>query len=157
MPSTHKTPFLNLNQWLGSDKPKREDFCSDNLNLDNGVKNHVQNTGVHITPAERTAWLTGIFELGSYTGNMTTTRAIALGYRPRLVFLWTAQRPFCEYKAAVETSNVYTAIGCALGCTQGIALSATGFTVENAPGTNIAGSTSALNQNGKTYVYATWR
>lgn len=30
MPSTNKTPNLGLNQWLGTDKPKREDWNLDN-------------------------------------------------------------------------------------------------------------------------------
>ena len=31
MPTSNKTPELNLNNWLGTDKPMRSDFTEDNL------------------------------------------------------------------------------------------------------------------------------
>ncbi len=34
MPSSSKTPFLKLNKWLGLDKPKKDDFNSDNQKID---------------------------------------------------------------------------------------------------------------------------
>ena len=34
MASSNKTPNFGLSQWVGSDKPKREDFNADNLILD---------------------------------------------------------------------------------------------------------------------------
>ncbi|AFS78515.1 putative neuraminidase [Gottschalkia acidurici 9a] len=38
MASTEKTGFLGLNQWVGSDKPKRQDFVDDNKKIDNRLK-----------------------------------------------------------------------------------------------------------------------
>ena len=38
MPSTNKTPNLQLNNWVGSDRPKREDFNSDNTKIDTAYK-----------------------------------------------------------------------------------------------------------------------
>jgi hypothetical protein len=37
MPAVNKTPYLSLNQWTGSEKPKREDFVADNLAIDEGI------------------------------------------------------------------------------------------------------------------------
>ena len=36
MSSTNKTE-IGLNLWLGGDKPKREDFCNDNLIIDKQI------------------------------------------------------------------------------------------------------------------------
>ncbi len=38
MPSTHKTAFLRLNRWLGLDKPKKDDFVSDNQIIDENMQ-----------------------------------------------------------------------------------------------------------------------
>lgn len=38
MPSLNKTSELGLNQWSGSDYPKRDDFNNDNLIVDNAIK-----------------------------------------------------------------------------------------------------------------------
>lgn len=37
MPSSKKTPNLHLNKWLGSDKPKKDDFVEDNEILDQAI------------------------------------------------------------------------------------------------------------------------
>jgi hypothetical protein len=42
MASTNKTAGLGLNQWLGADSPKREDFNADNLIIDSAFDNVLQ-------------------------------------------------------------------------------------------------------------------
>ncbi|RPF42273.1 hypothetical protein EDD70_2614 [Hydrogenoanaerobacterium saccharovorans] len=157
MPSTHKTPFLNLNQWLGSDKPKRDDFNQDNINIDNNIRSHVQNTSVHISDDERKAWNNGVFIVGSYIGNSTFNRTVELGFKPRIIILFTADRTLNEYKQTFDTNNVYAAFYTPLGASLGISVTNTGFTVQNHGNNITGGSTCALNQNNKTYVYLVLR
>ena len=38
MPSSNKTLNLELNKWIGSDKPKKDDFNADNQKLDTAIK-----------------------------------------------------------------------------------------------------------------------
>lgn len=38
MPSNIKTPNIGLNQWIGSEYPKRQDFVDDNLKIDNEIQ-----------------------------------------------------------------------------------------------------------------------
>lgn len=38
MPSSNKTLHLQLNKWLGSDKPKKDDFNSDNQRIDEACR-----------------------------------------------------------------------------------------------------------------------
>ena len=37
MPTSNKTEHLGLNQWLGTDKPKRADFVEDNAAIDHAM------------------------------------------------------------------------------------------------------------------------
>ena len=43
MPTNNKTSNLNLNSWLSTDKPKREDFVNDNIILDTAIGQHINN------------------------------------------------------------------------------------------------------------------
>ena len=157
MPSTHKTAHLNLNQWIGSDKPKREDFCDDNLKVDTAIKNHTGSTDIHITADERTAWQSGGLTISSYVGDLEPSRTITLGYKPRAVIVFLAVRPLVEYKKSADTCNIYSAICTPLGSSQGISITATGFVVKCAESSSTGGSTEALNLMNKTYIYLAWR
>ena len=56
MSSTNKTTNLQLNDWVGTDVPQREDFNADNQRIDKAIGDHTGNTTVHITQAERDLW-----------------------------------------------------------------------------------------------------
>lgn len=53
MSSTNKTEKLGLNSWIGSDKPKRIDFNTDNEIIDRAISEHTEDTVVHINAEER--------------------------------------------------------------------------------------------------------
>ena len=53
MASTNKTETLGLNQWIGSDKPKMEDFNSDNRLIDTALAGHRADQTVHVSAQER--------------------------------------------------------------------------------------------------------
>ena len=44
MASTYKTNYLGLNKFVGSDKPKMDDFNFDNETLDQKFQEHVQSS-----------------------------------------------------------------------------------------------------------------
>ena len=56
MSSTNKTE-IGLNLWLGGDKPKREDFCNDNLIIDKQIINHKNDMSCHVSEEERNKWI----------------------------------------------------------------------------------------------------
>lgn len=56
MPSENKTPNYGLNQWKGSEYPKRTDFNEDNDLIDAALAAHTTNTTAHIAATERTTW-----------------------------------------------------------------------------------------------------
>ena len=59
MPSSSKTSVLGLNQFVGSDKPKMDDFNYDNNKLETLVGGHLEDETCHLTAAERERYLTG--------------------------------------------------------------------------------------------------
>ena len=52
MSSSNKTNYLGLNQFVGSDKPKMEDFNADNRLLDEKIQQHIQSQ-LHLTEQQR--------------------------------------------------------------------------------------------------------
>lgn len=66
MPSTNKTDFAGLNQWIGSDKPTRSDLNLDNQKIDDLLKGAPTETGINL-------WNSGnlLVEKGSFTPTYT--------------------------------------------------------------------------------------
>ena len=60
MASTNKTTRLQLNSWVASDKPKMEDFNSDNAIIDQSLGTHIANTSIHVTAADKSFGTTGL-------------------------------------------------------------------------------------------------
>ena len=54
MSSSNKTNYLGLNQFVGSDKPKMEDFNADNRLLDEKIQQHIQSQ-LHLTELSKPA------------------------------------------------------------------------------------------------------
>lgn len=48
MSSTNKTANFSLNQWIGSDNPKRDDFNQDNSKIDSALKQNADALNMHL-------------------------------------------------------------------------------------------------------------
>lgn len=55
MGSTNKTGELELNQWIGSDVPKMEDFNKDNEIIDKILGEHIWDISKHVTAQQKKA------------------------------------------------------------------------------------------------------
>ena len=77
MSSSNKTSYLGLNQFVGSDKPKMEDFNADNRLLDEKMQQHVQSQ-LHLTEQQKERLENLGYLIGSYTGDGTTKRTISV-------------------------------------------------------------------------------
>lgn len=75
MSSSNKSEFLGLNIWDGTDIPKRADFNYDNSVVDSAMKNHCENTELHISTEEREAW-NAPYYMNVYFGNGNANRVI---------------------------------------------------------------------------------
>jgi hypothetical protein len=127
MSSTNKTQNIHLNQWLGTDKPKRADFNADNAAIDAAVTEHTTDTVRHITADERNYWNNRLVT-GSYVGN-NSPMFFSLPSRPKFVAVMPVNYPNCEY----YNSTVFSYFAMATGSSQSpcITVEDMGFTVKN--------------------------
>ena len=93
MSSTNKTE-IGLNLWLGGDKPKREDFCNDNLIIDKQIIDHKNDMSCHVSEEERNKWNTNVY-CNIYYGNNESVREIATAcpFDPSAVIIFPQALP----------------------------------------------------------------
>lgn len=182
MPSSNKTPNILLNQWLGSDKPKKDDFNYDNERLDAAVGDvkstlnaHAQNTGIHVAAAEKTQWNShpldagihvtgaekaqwnsGTAKIFTYAGDGNSTKEIALGFRPRFGWLFAAGQPPVQDDWSVNSTQVFSGFFSADGCGKFIELTANGIKVSHNATVPAGGTALRYNLSGTTYVVVAW-
>jgi len=130
MASTNKTTYLNLNQWVGSDKPKMADFNTDNQRIDTGVSalnssmlSHINSALVHLTTADKEKIASVLkFEIRTYAGDGVNQRKITLGYKPKLGLIFAVDKPMFEKHSPDNSFNQNSAAFTELGCSEGITL-----------------------------------
>ena len=96
MPSTNKTPKLGLNNWVGTDKPKRADFVADNTILDGVIAGHMEDTVLHLTDADRVMLSSGIVT-DMFAGDGAEQTYIGFPFNPRAVIVFMQNRPPVEH------------------------------------------------------------
>lgn len=154
MPTSNKTPNLNLNNWLGTDKPKREDFVGDNLILDNVINTHLTNVSMHLTTADRAKLNAAPFLLITLDGTGSATKAHTLTIAPTFVFVFLPDYPMNSYDPA--TSRVMCSSGIAYtdfyGSTPGISLNGKVLTLSQSQSSSSSGLFLNLNKSGEQYL-----
>lgn len=154
MPTEQKTS-LGLNRWEGTDKPARGDFVGDNERLDTLLTEHFGDAQAHLSAADRLLLGHGA-ETGSYNGNGSASRAIALPFSPKAALVFQMDAPPTEYRSGYYRVN--TAFVTQDGGTQGVALAESALTVQQEKGTPAADSmANNLNQAGSAYAYLLFR
>lgn len=179
MPSSNKTSHLQLNKWLGSDKPKKDDFNSDNALVDTACKtmasqiatlqtglstagqnltNHAANATAHITAAERTAWNAPreAMTIKTFTGNGAASRKYAIGFRAKFGILYAVGQGALQADWGGYETKVYSGYFGASGCSKGIALESDGITVSHNTSKPSDGCSYKYNESGVTYVCVAW-
>ncbi|GAA6513326.1 hypothetical protein [Merdimmobilis hominis] len=138
MPSSQKTAHLSLNSWSGADKPKMDDFNADNLKLDAAFH--------QLTPV-----------CGSYVGDGKITRAVDLGFRPKICLVYTDFVPLLRMNPTLYTEvQIGFAILSEAGCSMGASLTDTGISVRSGAG-EYDYEAFFLNSSGQTYYYIAFR
>ena len=72
MSSSAKTEKMGLNQWQGTDVPKRNDFNTDNQKIEDFVTTHTENTVLHTTQAEKNVW-NNVYSIQTFFGKLGVT------------------------------------------------------------------------------------
>lgn len=157
MPSTNKTPFLKLNSWLGTDKPKREDFNADNQKIDDAVKDHFEDTQVHLSAAERALWNSGAFVMGTYTGTGTQSRTIETGFSPRFGIVFGDDVPVVQTLFIPKQTQSHIGFFSQEGCSTGCAVQPSGFKVWSTEENTPDGIAPHLNAEDVKYIYILYR
>ena len=153
MPTENKTTNLQLNSWLATDKPKREDFVSDNTIIDTILGNHVNNTDIHLsgnlmdTINDKFAW-------GTIAGNGQESKTITLSFTPKFFIVYLMNQPPIKY----NSDNGYTLCSFAIGssyygCTKGLSISGANVTVKQSTSTPSDGVFLNLNRSLGMYIY----
>ena len=156
MASSGKTTNLQLNQWVGSDKPKMSDFNADNLKIEQAVSTHIADTQKHLQDSERTAWNQSIPVIGSYTGNGLAARDIELGFKPSFGILFAVGQNIVQAIGSTGNMQVFSAFVSEQGSSQGVVMTDTGFQVlynVNAVSNRLA----LTNVSDQVYVYIMFR
>lgn len=160
MSSTNKTKNLQLNSWIGSDKPKREDFNADNSIIDKAITDHVEDNTVHITSEERGIWNNYMFT-GTYYGNGTTERVIETEcpFEARIGFVFANSRPTSIARFSDGKKNNYFGVFGFMANSLGLKLDSGGkkFTVEQSAYAMTSGEYANYNESGVTYHYMMFR
>ncbi len=156
--STNKTPALELNSWIGSDIPSREDFNRDNSIIDSIISEHVQDSEAHATAQEKEVWENPYY-IGSYTGNGSASRSVELscGFEPTwgIVFASGYFPSVNDYNNKADYN--YFALFSKRGSTVGVTLSGSTLTVIQSA-TAVSGTEyRSFNQSGATYIYIAFR
>jgi hypothetical protein len=177
MASTHKTATLFLNKWLGSDKPKKDDFNGDNDRIDEAfaglsarilstetkikpLESHASNSVLHVTAADKAKWNEGggsKLEIGSYTGSGAASRTVTLGFKPRFGYLFAVGYNAVDGKWDMGECNIYAGFFSSEGSSKLIAVTDTGFTAQHMTTLPLDGACVKLNQSGVKYVYVVGR
>lgn len=87
MASSSFTPNLGLCAWSDTDRPKRIDFVSDNLLIDEKLGSHLADSDIHITQDEKQRMLTP-YTVFEYAGNGESERALAISGTYSFVILY---------------------------------------------------------------------
>jgi hypothetical protein len=166
MPSSNKTPYLQLNQWIGSDKPKRLDFNADNLKMDNALQQcsqsaaaHAQNSSVHVTATEKAQWNAAGGSggtCGAYIGSGTSSRTVQLPGTPAFGFLFAAGQTSSYHSFSRDNFRSYSGFFSTSGCSEGIVMNGSQLTLTHSSSARSDGSELYYNGNGITYVYIFW-
>lgn len=153
MPTENKTTNLQLNSWLATDKPKREDFVNDNMIIDTILGNHVNDTSVHLS-GSLSDTINDKFACGAIVGNGQESKTTTLSFTPKLFIVYLLNYPLIKY----DSNNGYYQYNFAVGnntygCTKGLTISGTSVTLKQTQSTPSDGVYLNLNKNFGQYIY----
>lgn len=160
MSSTNKTKKLNLNSWIGSDKPERIDFNTDNEIIERAITEHTEDTVVHIEESERDKWNNYMFT-GMYYGDGTTSRVIKTNcpFEARIGFVFANNRTITVARFSDSKKNNYFGFFGFFANSLGVKLNddRKSFTVNQSVTAMTANEYSNLNESSVAYHYVMFR
>lgn len=160
MASTYKTEFLDLNKWIGSDKPKREDFVSDNQKIDDAFNKHINLSDIHVSDMEKDKWNKASekqYIIGTYTGDGYPTQNIDVGFEIDFVVVYAKNKMPYIMTAINQSMSGYMAIGSRYGSSYGVSIKDKAFSVILTSNQSVDGILSKLNEKDLEYIYIAFK
>ncbi len=157
MSSTNKTEELELNQWIGSDIPKMEDFNRDNEIIDKTLGEHIWDVSKHVTAEQKKVWSNPL-GCASYIGDGSDSRSVNLNmeFEPSVCFVFATNNAVGLSDFANSVHYNYFGIATVNGSTYGLSLDGNVLDVKNAATTAKFEMTN-FNQVGKSYLVIGFR
>lgn len=158
MSSTNKTQHLQLNSWIGSDKPKRTDFNADNVIIDNAVYSHTSDSSKHVSASEKEVWNSPYY-MSTFLGNGNSTRTIATScpFDASFGIIFAAGKMPMMNDYANESHYNYFALFSTSGSVNGVSLSGRNLSVVQSATAVFGNEYRNFNEVGVTYVYILFR
>lgn len=158
MSSTNKTSHLELNQWVGSDVPKRADFNADNSIIDAAIYRHTSDDEVHTTAEEKDLW-NQPYVIKAFTGNGNLTRDITVtnAFDPSWGLIFKVN--YTPTVVDIDNRTKYNYIGffSTSGSSSGLTLSSNKLTVTQASVAILGDELRCYNENGSSYIIIAFR
>lgn len=124
MSSTNKTK-LGLNKWVGTDIPAMADFNSDNQIIDNILKAHIDDFGLHCSSKKQQEW-NNPYGLFSYVGDgqEETEHNVknSIGFEPSVCFVFAIDSSLGSRDYDYNTHYNYFGIATIDGSSFGLSL-----------------------------------
>ena len=158
MSSSNKSEFLGLNIWSGSDIPKMADFNYDNSTVDAAMKNHCNDTDIHISDEERAKWNSPYY-MNVYFGDSGANRTIETGcpFAPSFGIIFANVTAPSTANFASKMHTHFSAFVSKRANTLGANLSGTTLTVKQSTAAVTGSEYASLNASGYTYCYILFR
>lgn len=160
MGSTNKTENLKLNSWIGSDRPERVDFNYDNEIIDKTLFEHIDNSAIHITSAERELWNNHIF-MGMYFGDGAVERTITTScpFNASFGIVFANNRPLKIINFSDSRSYNYAGFFGKQANSMGVKLASSkrGIIVNQSAAAVSSNEYANMNETGVTYNYVMFR
>ena len=154
MSSTEKTSNLKLNLWIGTDKPTRLDFVTDNQKIESAVSGHTNNTAIHLSTDDRSR-LNQPFVTGYYAGDGNSTQTITLPFVAKSVIVYKKGTPSVIKNSSGELL-CNTAIAIPSNGGSGCTVSGTVLTVQQSTSA-VDGALYNMNASGGQYAYIAYK
>lgn len=133
---------------------EEEELVSETIPNSFFCKNHVNNTEVHLSEADRT-YLNEPYIIGTYTGDGNSAGLdITLGFRPKAVIIYRNSYHISSYSASDGTNNCYMGMAIGTSYTRGPLILDNGFRVKTVV---TSSATTHLNDEGGAYTYIAFR
>lgn len=114
---------------------------------------HITNEEIHVTSHEKELWNNSV-TTGFYTGTGQSTTSINLGFKPKLILVFTPDYPIMKINFTSTSASSQVGFACENFASAGISLTSGGFNIIKA---TVNGVVSFLNELGCTYCYIAFK